>query len=99
MKPDTTTAMSHLITQVREAIPFDLPEAYICSGNCNGCSQKLIDFLDMEIINWENKLEAGDKPNFGDLHRLANMSRKIYRVLDRNNLIQVDTQTPQNQSA
>jgi hypothetical protein len=42
-KPDPSMAMRLLIRQVRDAIPFDLPEARICTGLCNGCSVKLLD--------------------------------------------------------
>lgn len=52
---------------------------------------KLLEFLDMEVYGWEQRLQAGDKPNFGDLHRLANMGKKIYRVLDNNGLIKCST--------
>ena len=87
MKPDTVTAMRQLIQQIRQHIPFDLPEAYVCSDNCNGCSMKLLEFLDMEVLDWERRLTAGERPNFGDIRRLANMGRKIHRVLDKNGLI------------
>lgn len=49
---------------------------------------KLLEFLDMEVYDWEQRLDMGEIPNFGDLHRLANMAQKIYRVLDKNGLIQ-----------
>ncbi|HEY9050911.1 MAG TPA: hypothetical protein VIQ03_05160 [Gammaproteobacteria bacterium] len=87
MKPDTPTAMHNLIQQVRSNIPFDMPEAYMCSVDCNGCSLKLLEFLDMELIDWERRLAAGEKPNFGDLNRMAKMSKKIYQVLVKNGLI------------
>ena len=89
MKPNTSTAMRDIIEQIRGNIPFDLPEAYVCSDNCNGCSMKLLEFLDMELIDWERRLETGEIPNFGDLNRVAKMGKKIYRVLDRNGLIAV----------
>lgn len=87
VKPDTPTAMHNLIQQVRSNIPFGLPEAYLCSDDCNGCSLKLLEFLDMELIEWERRLAAGEKPNFGDLKRMAKMSQKIYQVLNKNGLI------------
>jgi hypothetical protein len=43
MRPDVATAMRLLIEQVRDAIPFDLPAAQVCTGLCNGCSLKLLD--------------------------------------------------------
>lgn len=79
--------MRRLIEQVRECIPFDTPEASVCSDNCNGCSMKLLEFLDMEIIDWERRLAAGESPDLGDIKRFSKISSKIYRVLDKNGLI------------
>ncbi len=88
MKPQRSTAMQQLIKQVREAMPFDLPEAHLCSGQCNGCSQKLLDYLDSELEDWEYRLKAGELPDFGEIQRIAKTSKKIYKVLQRNGLIQ-----------
>lgn len=82
--------MRLLIWQVRTAIPFDLPEASLCSGKCNGCSQKLLDYLDMELMDWENRLEAGEIPDFVDISKIAKTSKKIYRVLQSNGLLKTD---------
>jgi len=79
--------MRLLISQVRDNIPFDLPEAYVCSDNCNGCSLKLLEFLDMELLDWERRLDEGERPNFGDIKRMVKMARSIYRVLQRNGLV------------
>jgi hypothetical protein len=87
MKPDTSTAMRQLIVQVRDAIPFDLPAAQACTGECNGCSVKLLEYLDRELADWEIRLAAGERPNLGDLHRLGRTTRKVYRVLAANGLV------------
>ncbi|MDQ1363684.1 MAG: hypothetical protein QG652_1546 [Pseudomonadota bacterium] len=87
MKPDTTTAMRNLIAEIRRAIPFGTPMASVCSDNCNGCSMKLLEFLDMELIDWERRLHAGEVPNFGDIARLAKTGRKIYQVMKKNGLV------------
>ena len=87
MKPDRTTAMRQLILQVRKVMPFDLPEANLCSGKCNGCSQKLLDYLDIELDDWEYRLKDGDVPDFGEIQRIAKTSKKIHKILDRNGLI------------
>lgn len=87
MKPDRITAMKQLIEQIRASMPFDLPEANLCSGQCNGCSQKLLDYLDMQIQEWEFRLTQGETPDFGEIHRLAKTSKKIYKVLQRNGLV------------
>jgi hypothetical protein len=86
MKPDRPTAMRTLIQQVRTAMPFDLPEANLCSGKCNGCSQKLLDYLDTELIDWEYRLQSGEVPDFGEINRIAKTSKKIYRVMKKNGL-------------
>lgn len=87
VKPDRPTAMKQLIQQVRAVMPFDLPQANRCSGTCNGCSQKLLDFLSSELQDWEYRLAQGESPDFGDIHRMTKTSRKIYRVMQRNGLV------------
>lgn len=81
MKPDTRTAMRRLIEQIRSAMPFDASEAQVCAGECAGCSLKLLGYLEGELIAWDQRLAAGERPTFGDLSRLANTGRKIHRVL------------------
>lgn len=91
MKPDTATAMRQLIKQVRETIPFDIPEAVLCADECRGCSMKLLEYLASELDDWEFKLDQGEIPNFGDINQLAKSSRKIYRVLEKNGLLKGST--------
>jgi hypothetical protein len=79
--------MRDLIEQVRLAIPFDLPEAQVCRADgCDGCSLKLLSYLETELEGWEQRLAEGVQPNFGDLHRLAASARKIHRILSKNGL-------------
>ena len=87
VKPDLRSAMTELIRQVRAAIPFDLSPDELCDGACRGCSQKLIEFLDQQLVEWEQRIEAGETPTFGELHELAKRSKKIARVLGGNGLI------------
>lgn len=93
-KPDTTTAMRELIDQVRAAIPFDLPEAQVCTGPCDGCSMKLLSFLESELDEWEVRLAQGERPGLKDLSRLAKTSRRIYKVLEQNGVIAESRATP-----
>ena len=79
--------MQQLIQQVRQALPFELPEAYACSGICKGCSLKLLDYLDIELLIWEERLKKEEIPSLDDIQRIAKTSRKIYRVLDKNNVL------------
>jgi len=87
MKPERSIAMQQLIKQVRVAMPFDLPEANLCSGKCNGCSQKLLDYLDAELEDWELRLKSGEHPDFGEIQRIAKTSKKIYMIMQRNGLV------------
>lgn len=87
MKPSTPDAMASLISDIRAAIPFGLSDAELCSGNCKGCSKKLLEFLDQQLTDWSIRLKAGDKPNLGDIHRLAKTAGKIYTALEKNNLV------------
>jgi len=87
MKPDTLLAMQNLIKQIKSAIPFDLGKIYACPDNCRGCSVKLIDFLEVEIVDWEYRLENNEAPNFEDLDKLAKTAKKIHRVLINNGVI------------
>ncbi len=86
MKPDTSTAMHDLITQVRAVMPFSLNNEQICSDSCDGCSVKLLAFLESELDAWEQRLQDGERPDFADLSNLANTSKKIYQVLHKNGL-------------
>ena len=87
MKPDLNTAMALLIAQIRQALPFELDEAQLCRGPCQGCSKKLLEFLDSELCHWEFRLQRGESPGFGDLQRLAKTAERIKRVLSKNRII------------
>ena len=86
-KPRTTEAMRALIHEVRTALPLDVSPEEICADECRGCSIKLIEYIAMEMDNWEYRLDDGVIPTFGDLDRLARSCRKIYRALVRNGLV------------
>ena len=79
--------MRGLIAEVRASMPFHLPAAQACTGACDGCSVKLLDYLDGELCAWEARLAAGERPGLGDLSRLERTSRKVYRVLAANGLV------------
>jgi hypothetical protein len=87
MKPNTQDAMRQLIQQIKQAMPFDLPESQICSGICIGCAKKLLEYLTIELDTWEARLDAGEVPTLGDVEKLAKSSKKIYRVMQLNKLV------------
>ncbi|MCK7579003.1 MAG: hypothetical protein MZV65_26910 [Chromatiales bacterium] len=80
--------MRDLIRRVRADLPFEASEAQVCTGICQGCSRKLLDFLASELDDWEQRLDAGERPGLGDLSRLMQTSRKVRCVLIRNGLIE-----------
>jgi hypothetical protein len=79
--------MRHLIAEVRSAIPFDAPETQVCSGACDGCSVKLLEYLDDRLKDWEARLDAGERPGLKELSRLARTSRKVHAALARNGIV------------
>ncbi|MET0067293.1 MAG: hypothetical protein ABW076_13180 [Candidatus Thiodiazotropha sp.] len=85
-KPDTITAMRQMIETIRAALPFDMSEEERCGDSCEGCSNKLLIYLETELDEWLMKLDQGVVPDFADLSRLAGKSRKIAHVLKRNGL-------------
>ena len=87
MKPDTSTAMQNLIDEVRATMPFDAGEAQLCADSCKGCSLKLLEFFDMELQDWEQRLQDGVEPSFGDIPKMGKTCKKIYMVLKKNGLI------------
>lgn len=86
-KPSAPQAMQCLIRDIRAAMPFDQPAALLCRNTCAGCPKKLMEFLAAEVSGWESALASGSQPTLGDIERLANTSRKIYRVLEKNHLL------------
>lgn len=90
MKPDVPTAMRRLIAQIRDAFPFDAPEAQLCQGPCEGCSVKLLAYLEDELSGWEQRLAQGEKPGLAELSRLTRTAKRIQAVLQRNGLVSCD---------
>ncbi|MEW8626819.1 MAG: hypothetical protein AB2551_13770 [Candidatus Thiodiazotropha sp.] len=86
-KPNTQVAMRQLIEQIRTQIPFDLSEEERCGESCQGCSGKLLIYLESELDEWEVKLDQGAVPGFADLSRLAGKAKKIATLLRRNGLM------------
>ena len=91
MKPKTTVVMTNIIEQVRAVFPLGMTEQELCADTCSyGCPRKLLEYIDMEITDWEQRLEKGEIPNFGDIKKLSKTSEKIYRVLQKNNIVHTD---------
>lgn len=79
--------MQLLITQIRQALPFDLDDAQLCRGPCQGCSKKLLEYLDTELCHWEAQLARGENIRLGDIQRLAKTAHRIRRVISQNGII------------
>ena len=86
-KPDCTSAMQDLISQVRNDFPFTVSEANICGISCIGCPKKLLELVDTELCEWEGKLNAGEIPKLGDISRLGKLCKNVRRGLKRNALV------------
>ena len=88
MKPKTDVVMVKIIQQIRETFPFDMSEEELCAETCSyGCPKKLMEYMQMEITQWEQRLDEGEIPNLQDIQKLSKTGWKIYRVLERNNLV------------
>jgi len=86
-KPNTRAAMANLICEARKRLPFDLSFAGNCEGRCDECPFKLLEFLDMGLSHWESRLERGDTPNLGDVHRLGAECQEVHAILSAQNLV------------
>ena len=91
MKPKPALAMQELINYIRQGIPFDTPESSLCIGPCQGCSKKLIKFLDDQVCDWSIKLEQGIAPKLGDINKLAHIAIKVRKVLTINGFIEANS--------
>ena len=91
MKPKTDVVMADIIKQIKDTFPFDMSEEEMCADTCAyGCPRNLLEYMHAEITEWEQRLENGEIPNFGDIQKLAKRAKKIYRVLERNHLVDSD---------
>ena len=86
-KPKAEDAMRSLIESARDSIPFGISEAEMCSGGCRGCSKKLLNFLEFELDDWEQRLGSGERPSFGELNALAKTCKKIHAALSKSGLV------------
>lgn len=86
--PKTPEAMQSVIKEVRAHVPFDeMNEARLCGGLCVGCPKKLLEYLEQEVEWWEQSIIAGEVPTLGDVEKLARSSKKIYKVLQKNQVL------------
>ena len=79
--------MQLLIDEIRQTLPFTLDQAQLCQGPCQGCSKKLLEYLDTELAEREFALQRGIIPTFGDLKKLARTSHRIRKILVNNGII------------
>ena len=93
MKPKTDVVMVNIIQQIRATFPFDISEEELCADTCSyGCPKKLLEYMLMEITEWERRLDSGDIPNFRDIQKLSKTGENIYRVLKKNSLVKNDAE-------
>ena len=73
--------MENLIKEARKKIPFNLSFSGNCEGRCEECPYKLLEYLDMDLCNWEFRLKKGDVPGIGNVYALASDCKRIYAIL------------------
>lgn len=87
-KPNTSIVMRHIIQQIRLAFPFEKTTAELCQGECQqGCPLKLLEYMEMQLIDWEERLNEGEVVTFSDIQKLTKSSQKIYTILEKNRLL------------
>ncbi|WP_261324623.1 hypothetical protein [Microbulbifer agarilyticus] len=99
MKPDTSTAMRNIISEVRATLPFTMPAAELCAGPCQGCAKKLLEYLDQEIDEWEHRLDADEKPTLGEVTKFGKTCSRIHKAIAANGLIASDREPGKNTDA
>ncbi|MCB1073666.1 MAG: hypothetical protein H6756_02955 [Candidatus Omnitrophica bacterium] len=96
MKPDVKTAMESLIKEARDKLPFDFPFESYCEGRCEECPFKLMEFLDMDLSDWKDRLQRGETPTLNDLHRLGRDCKEIHDILQKKGFIKDFPETHDN---
>ncbi|MGF1709878.1 hypothetical protein L4C37_04735 [Vibrio kagoshimensis] len=88
-KPNLKTAMLSLIEEVKTELPLYESETFICGpkGSCIGCSKKLLELVDSELVYWEHSIARGEAPNFEELRRFGKLCNSVRRGLQRNGLL------------
>lgn len=86
MKPNTRIAIYNLIHQARELLPFDLTEEQLCTDHCLCCRKKLLEFVEIRIIDWEKRLGNNETPKLGEVTKFARTINKVYLALTKEHL-------------
>ena len=84
--------MENLIREARKNIPFNLSFDGNCEGRCGECPEKLIEFLDIDLSDWECRLKRGETPSLGDVHTLARSCKEIYAILQKKGFVKESPQ-------
>ncbi|MEZ8760683.1 hypothetical protein AB6D89_19695 [Vibrio splendidus] len=89
-KPNLNLAMRSLIEEVKNELPLYESETFICGPkeNCSGCSKKLLEMVDSELMYWEHSISIGQGPNFEELRRFGKLCSSVRRGLERNGLVE-----------
>lgn len=91
MKPKTDVVMADIIEQIKDKFPFDMSEEEMCADTCAyGCPRNLLEYMHAEITDWEARLDNGETPNLQDIQKISKTGRKIYKVLQKNDLVASD---------
>ena len=79
--------MANLIQEARQKIPFNLSLDGNCEGRCDECAFKRLEWLDIELGDWEDRLRRGDVPPLKDLEFLAKNCKEVYAILQKEGFI------------
>jgi hypothetical protein len=88
-KPGRITAMQQIIDAVITEFPLYNEDVFKCGieNTCIGCPKKLMDLVDIELQYYQEQINQGISPTFGELNSFGKMCKNIRRALLRNNRI------------
>lgn len=78
---DTKIQMFAVIAEARRVFPFNVPVACHCEGRCDECLFKLLELLEIDLDNWNDRLKRGEIPRSIDIQVLEGYCRDVAEVL------------------
>jgi hypothetical protein len=87
MADNTIAEMEGLIKEARVTLPFNMVFTGHCEGRCDECPEKLLEFLDIEILHWQSRLKANVAPAAQDVDTVRKMYAQVYGILQKKGLI------------
>ena len=86
-KKDVSDTIADVLLAMRRELVEPIMYKNLCVIDCYGCPKKVFEFLETFILDWEESLKGGYRPNFGDLSKILRIANNVKVVLQKNQLI------------